>query len=262
MNKLVCVYVFLLLNFLFIISGFSQNPFVIGYNQDLVPSFYWKNRNEKIGIDAEIIKELFRRSNLDYDVWFLPWKRLMHMVKFGEIASGCPGFKTEKRETFAIYLEMPLNYAVFSIFVRKGESFTFNELKDLHGKKIGINRGYSISPHINDPVHKGKIIIEETDSAENNLKKLIAKRIDAYVGNRDAVIFTSLKMGVSDKIVYLPNPIYDPRPVYLMISKYANIKNKTKTIQTLNKNLNKMWKDNTIKSIILKHVNHNLYLNK
>jgi len=262
MKSLYSILIFISLNNLFLIAVYAQGPIIVGYNQDLVPSFYWKNKNENQGIDAEIIERLFQRSNLSYKIWFVPWKRLMHLLKTGEIDSACPGFKTNKREIFAHYLEMPLNYAVFSVFVRRDETFPFSKLEDLYGRVIGINRGYSISPHINDSKHRDKIIIEEANSAENNLRKLIIKRLDAYVGNRDAVLFTALKMGISEKIVYLPHPIFEPRPVYFMISKSAIIENKSSVIEKLNTNLNQMWKDGIIEQIIFKYVDHKSYISK
>jgi polar amino acid transport system substrate-binding protein len=242
---------------------FSQSPKKLGYNIDLVPSFYWKEKtNKKEGIDAEIISTLFNRCNYSVDIAFYPWKRLINSLKNGEIDIGGPGFKTPSREQFAIYLDTPLNYATFSIFVRKGESFSYNQISDLYGKTIGINRGYSISPKINELQHKGKITIMPANTAEINLNKLVYKRIDAYVGNRDAVLFKAMRMKISDKIEYLPTPINPPRPVYLMISKNASLPDKDEMIKNLNHHLKMMWIDKTIDRIIDKYIMFKSYKGK
>ena len=186
----------------------------------------------------------------------------MSEAKIGGIDGACPGFRTPEREKFAIFLEKPLNYSVFSIFVKRGKEFEYSELESLHGKTVGINRGYSISSEINNPEHKGKIRIEQANSAENNLLKLVAGRIDAYVGNRDAALFIAEKTGISDKISLLPKPVNEPRPVYLMISKAADIENKLAVVQKLNQNLNEMWNDNTIEKIVSKYINLKSFINK
>jgi polar amino acid transport system substrate-binding protein len=233
---------------------FSNSIITLGYNSDLVPSFYWKDtKNNQEGIDAEIISNLFKRCNYLVDISFYPWKRLMVTLASGEIHMGGPGFKTHARENFAIYLDKPLNYATFSIFVRKGESFPYHNLSDLHGKLVGINRGYSISPEIDTSAHKGKIEIMPANTAEINLNKLIFRRIDIYVGNHDAVLFKAMQMKILDKIEFLPTPISEPRPVYLMISKKAHFARKAEIINNLNKHLTMMWNDNTIDRIIDKY---------
>ena len=237
---------------------FSNSLITLGYNIDLVPSFYWKDiNNNQEGIDTEIISNLFKRCNYPVDITFYPWKRLMLALEYGEIVMGGPGFKTESREKYAIYLNKPLNYATFSIFVRKSEIFPYRKLSDLYGKLVGINRGYSISPEINSPEHKGKIQIIPANTAEINLNKLIFKRIDIYVGNRDAVLFKAMQMKILDKIEFLATPISEPRPVYLMISKKAKFAGKDQMINTLNHHLTLMWKDNTIDSIIDKYIQKN-----
>jgi len=236
-------------------QSYSQSPRKLGYNIDLVPSFYWKDKtNMQDGIDAEIITTLFKRCNYPVNISFYPWKRLMLALKNGGVDIGCPGFKTPSREKFAIYLNVPLNYATFSIFVRKGDTFPYNQISDLYGKTIGINRGYSISPEINAPEHKGKLKIMPANTTEINLNKLVYKRIDVYVGNRDAVLFKAMQMKISDKIDYLSTPISQPRPVYLMISKKASFDGKDDLINHLNHHLKMMWNDKTIDSIIEKYI--------
>ena len=240
---------------------YAEAQLVIGYNADLVPSFYWSESGNR-GIDAEIIAELFHRSGLGYKIHFIPWARVMAETRKGVIDAACPGFRTPEREESAVFLERPLNYAVFSIFVRRGDEFEFGSLDDLHGKTVGINRGYSISPDIGRPEHRGKIRLSEANSAESNLLKLIAGRIDAYAGNRDAALFVAEKTGISDRISLLPNPVTEPRPVYLMLSKAADIENRETVIQTLNQKLDDMWNDGTIENTVSRHIRLKSFLNK
>lgn len=237
----------------------AQSPIVIGYNQDLVPSYYW-NEAKTDGIDAEIIDELFRRSGLTYELKFMPWARVMMETRSGVIDAACTGFKTPERESFAFFLDQPIHHAVFSIFVRRGESFPFDGLKDLHGRVVGINRGYSISPDENAPEHKGKIIIRESESAEQNLRLLLAGRIDVYAGNRDSVLYIAEQMGIISRIEVLPIPLSGPRPHFFMLSKAADIENKNELINKLNWNLTEMAKDGTLKSIIEKYLNQPTFL--
>ncbi len=233
----------------------AREALTIGYNQELVPSFYWLDKKGRQGIDAEIIQGLFKRSHLDYHMVFSPWSRLMHQLKAGTIDGACPGFKTPDREGFAIYLDTPLNYAVFSIFTRRGNEFPFKRLEDLYGKKIGINMGYSISPDLNHEKHAGKIFISEFYTTRECLNALMTQRIDAYAGNRDSILFRIKKRGIGHNISFLPRAITRPRPVYLMFSRTRILKDKhNSVILKLNRELKKMWETKIIDKITSRYI--------
>ncbi|MCP4576909.1 MAG: hypothetical protein GY846_11555 [Deltaproteobacteria bacterium] len=82
-------------------NAHAQGHLTIGYNQDLAPSFYRTEKEGHKGIDAEIIQELFRRSGLTYKIWFVPWKRLMHMPATGTPIIICTGFSERLDEAKA-----------------------------------------------------------------------------------------------------------------------------------------------------------------
>jgi len=72
------------------------------------------------GIDAEILKELFRRSNIKYEIEILPWKRALFETKQGTADAVFPAFITAEREEYADFMVRPLHLSDYFIFVKKG----------------------------------------------------------------------------------------------------------------------------------------------
>ena len=211
--------------------------------------FSWKENGEAKGIDVDMTKELFKRAGLDYSISFVPWKRVMKNVEDGKSHFGFAAFKTDKREAFSHYLEKPLHYSIYSIFVTKGGKFSFNSVEDLTGKSFGINRGFNVGDEILNAKKSGKLKIEEANSTEQNLRKLDVGRMDGIIGNYQATLFEIKNMKMSDKITVLDKPVIESKGAYLIVSKKAKIADKKGLIEKLNKHLNAMYEDGTVQKI-------------
>lgn len=207
------------------------------------------------GIDVDIISELFRRIGQPYSIQCLPWKRALNKVKAGEAAGVFPGFKVPERETFGQYLNDPLHVGGYSLFVKRGSEFPFKTLDDLTGKRIGIERGHSVSPAFHAAAKAGKFQVEQASKPEHNLKKLLAGRIDAYVNNHQVVLHTLKQRGMMERIAVLPLPVTQWRPSsYLMISRAAAFTGKSRLVQRLNQGLHEMWQDGTVERITARYL--------
>ncbi|NQY93767.1 MAG: transporter substrate-binding domain-containing protein [Campylobacteraceae bacterium] len=165
-------------------------------------------------------------------------------------------FYTEERAKYALYvLSEPIHYSSYLIFVRKGEEFKFNKIPDLYNKTIGIQRSFSISKEFDNAVTNKKIIIQEAFNNENNIKRLLANRVDAIIGNEIVSYYNASKMGVLDKISVLPIPVKKKRGAYLVLSKSSiNFKNKTELLEKINKAMKDIWLDGTYQKILDKYI--------
>jgi len=218
--------------------------------------FIYQENGEVKGIDAEITKELFKRAGIKYKIEFLPWKRALDEVEKGTADAVMPAFKTPERESFAHFMTRPVHLSEYFIFVRKGETFKYEKIENLYNKKIGIDHGFSVSKEFDSArdEKKFKFKIDEAKSPKQNLKKLIAKRIDLYINNIHVVFDEARRIGVEKKVETL-SPSLKSTPSYIAFSKAADIKDKKKVIEKLNKILNEMWEDGTIKKITSKYIN-------
>ena len=196
-----------------------------------------------------MVEELCQRLDIKCNVRFLPWKRVLLETKIGKIDGGFGAFKTPEREEFAYFLEYPLHYSTYSVFVKKGQEFRYEKLDDLYGKKIGINRGFKLSKDFDEAATTKKIHVEEAGDMTANITKLMEDRISATVGNYHETLFTLKEMKLSDQVVSLNPPVVPPKEAYLMISKVANIPNKLSLIEKMNRILKTMYDDGAVDHI-------------
>jgi len=217
---------------------------------DKFEPFTWKKNNQAKGIDVDILIDLCNRINVKCNISFMPWKRVIHYTKTGKMDGAFAAFKTQERESFAHYLELPFHYSKYNIFVNKGHEFPFKKIQDLYGKRLGKNRGFNLGKELTQAAREKKIPIEEAGDAKANILKLIGKRIEGYVCNYHEALVMIKQLGYSGQVVPLDKPIRKSRGAFLMISKAAKIENKDKLIQEMNRALKTMHDDGTVEKII------------
>lgn len=212
--------------------------------------FAWCESGVPMGIDVRIVEELLRRTQRQYTIECVPWKRALSSIKSGKADGLFSAYRTDERDEFATFLKYPTHMSIFSVFVRKGESFAFNKLEDLHDKKIGITAGYSINPEF-DEAHKNNLLaIHESQTTVSGINMLLKGRIDTYINGKHAGLFTARNMGITNMIEPLEKPVHPPRPAYLMFSKSSTLENKDALISQLNHSLKEMWANGEIDAII------------
>jgi polar amino acid transport system substrate-binding protein len=233
-------------------QGQEQLVFVTVEN---FPPYAWLQNEEPTGIDVEIIQQLSERSGLPISIELLPTKRVIFMTKTGEADAAFAAFKTPGRETIAHFVDTPLHYSTYQIFVRKGDDFPFSNIDDLKGKIIGKNRGFHISEEFSQAETDKLIEVVEVGQMEQSIQMLNRLRLDAFVGNKLEVAYTLKKLGLSDVIVPLPHPVRTPKGAHLMISKAAKIENKAETIRILSRTLRDLMEDGSMDAIYAKYGN-------
>jgi len=211
------------------------------------PPYIWCEEGKALGVDAEIIDALFKRVGKPYTLECLPWKRTLHQLAAGEVDGAFPAFKTPRREGFAKFLEYPLHYSEYKVVVLKGHEFDVSDIDSLKEKELGIDIGFSVSPVFDKARHNGHLSVNEAYSSEQNVKKLVSGRIDAYINNFSVVCFFAKRLDLGDNLVALPAQFLPRTPAYLILSKPAA---QDKALVTaLNLELADMWRSGEIEQI-------------
>ena len=219
------------------------------------PPYNWVENEEYKGIDADIVREACRRAGIMPVIKNRPWKRVLKEVETGEADGGFSSFLTPEREAFAHFLTgSPLHYSTYSLFAKQGREFAYQKAEDLFGKRIGIVRGFVINKDFDDAFKSGKIIVEEVTELKQNILKLLAGRIDAFVHQQDITVYALKTKKFEGNVVMLPVPIEPARPSYLMISKAAKIPEKERLTESLNTALKNMQQDGTVEKIYDKYL--------
>ncbi len=248
MKKTVLIYLFFTV--WLVSNSLAETGTLYLLTDDNFPPFGFEEKGEKSGIDYDIVCELAKRLDINVEIDFVPWKRLLRYTETGKCDGSFSLFQTEEREQFAIYvLDVPIHYSTFSLFTLKGNEFNFEVIKDLHGKSIGLNSGFAISDEFDMAVKKKEINVKEIEGVEKNIKKLMLGIIDCFVGNYQVTMHYLNKYDLHDRIVSLPRPVKKRRGSYMVLSKASKIKNKEKLIQRINITLKHMVDDGTFKRI-------------
>ena len=145
---------------------------------DKFPPYAWMQDDKVTGLDVEIIQHLAQRTGITINIDLLPGKRVLKMLQDGSADGGFAAFKTVKRKEYIDYLEPPLHYSVYRLYVRKGDEFAFKNIQDLYGKAVGKNRGFHISEEFSQAEAEKRIHVYDLKSMEQGSEMLIADRIE------------------------------------------------------------------------------------
>ncbi|TWW08495.1 hypothetical protein E3A20_23780, partial [Planctomyces bekefii] len=85
-------------------------------------------------------------------------------------------------------------------FVAKGKS-EIRSFRDLKGKVVGSNRGWSHGADWDRMVQAKEIVVDEADSATANIQRLKAGRIDVYVTVQEDGELAVASLGFREHIV-------------------------------------------------------------
>lgn len=179
---------------------------------------------DKPGISVDVLLELEKRLEIEFDIIRQPWARCLESLKTGSADALFVASHTPQREEIGKYPmtgdfpnpELRMNTTRFVFYILKDdENFPWNgsTLGELNGA-IGIQRSYSM---VGDLLQMGADI-EESLSTLFDYNKLIAGRLRAVVtmeANGDYLLNTNPEL--SEKIVKFPIPIRI-KPQYLIFS--------------------------------------------
>jgi len=136
-----------------------------------------------------------------------PWKRAILMLESGRADALFSSNYTQDRTAFAFYPEEPIVISPWVMWVRDGDGSKFESFDDLHGKKVGVVRGYSYTPEFWFFVKKHQLF-EEVTNDEMNFKKLSAGRLDFIVAELGNGLYLSRTLNLDKKIIpLLKHPI-------------------------------------------------------
>lgn len=223
---------------------------VLAAAADSVPTSYEEN-GKQTGILVDLLNEAFKRAGYTVEIQLMPWARCQEEVKNGDIDGIFSVFITAERQKYLTYTNEVLITQVQAFFVPVDSEITFDgDLRKLASKSIGIINQTSYGPKL-DAALKGGLFnrIDQAQSIESNIQKLLAGHIDLIPSYRHVVLSTAKKLGVTDKIKQL-SPDIEAIPSYLAFTQRRDF---TKVIDDYNKALASMKKDGTYDTIFNKY---------
>lgn len=236
-------------------SAFGKALLFLG--DDNFPPFSFTDDNGSFrGIDVDMLTEISNRLQLDIKIDLVPWKRLLQYTKAGKCDGSFALFKTPNREEYAIFIE-PFHYSNFTIFSKKGGDFKYEGFEDLYGKTFGNDAGFDLGARFKQAIINDKIILRESYSRLNNVQKVVAGRLDGFIGNSLLVRYDFTRdktlAAYRDQFIEHKKPVIEKRGAYLVLSKASGIENKQLLAKNLRQVIVDIFEDGTYDKIVRKY---------
>ncbi|WP_415890652.1 substrate-binding periplasmic protein [Neptuniibacter sp. SY11_33] len=155
------------------------------------PPFTTVEQGRISGPFVEIVEKISVHSEIEIEILLHPNRRSKALLKEGYVNANFPLGWNEERDKW-LHWSLPLMSTEYGFFTRTNEAKEYKSIESFSGLKVGVfgpsNTSYSLERLSEDLEEKGLGPINVKmlpNSNGQNLKKLVAKRIDAVYLNRD-----------------------------------------------------------------------------
>jgi polar amino acid transport system substrate-binding protein len=116
-------------------------------------------------------------------IQFMPFPRALSWAQQGQVEAIAPLYKSAARAEYLLFSE-PLGFSQTALFYQSKKPINFKGLDDLKGLKVAVMRGARVSDDFDD---NGDLVRVEVTSYEQQVRMLMAGRVDAIVGEEFVV---------------------------------------------------------------------------
>ncbi len=188
----------------------------------------------KGGFSVHFATDILNALGYEFTVEFIPWKRIERTQKQGRYDMIVAMWYDKVREQGFAYTQPYLDTKVVFASLKE-QAFTYSDLASLNGKTVGMVSSYAYPEAL---LNYEKVTWHTGIDLNQNLKKLIAKRLDMVIGT-DAVMQYEVKQKITgSKYIYFDtdHPV-EIRPVHMAINRNTQgyavlVKKIDKVIQT------------------------------
>lgn len=172
------------------------------------------------GFMSIMLKEAFALKGYRVKISFMPWARVLKVVKNGEYHAGYPAYFSNER-TKIYHMSQSIMSSPVHLCEKKGRGLAFDSLESLKPYKIGIVNGYLNAPSFDAADFLNK---KPANHDGINIKKLMSGRLDLIVIDRFTANFlaqTSIPEAQGN-MTFL-NPALQEKSLHLMVSRAIDL---------------------------------------
>ncbi len=207
---------------------------------------YISRELEGYGYVGELITEAFSRSGYQTFFLFLPWARVVSLAEEGQVDSYGPEYYSPGlNEKYIVSNPFPGGPA--GLFALVSDNIRFNSLEELSEFQIGVVRGYTNEEEFDNAEYLDK---QEVTSDLQNIRKLLAKRIDLFFSDKLVVEYQSRKYGLDISQIEMVK-VLAQHDLFLCFPK--QLPNAQTLADDFNDGLDAMEMDGTLDDIMEKH---------
>ena len=145
------------------------------------------------GLLSRIVSEAFAAEGVTVQYEYMPWKRAYADAKDGK-AAGVVGWTYTPEHLESMLRSDTIITVDKGLFHLKSTPFAWSNIEDLGKWKVGGTAGYPYGDAWEKGLKEGKFKVGEVTSDEQNIKKLIAKKIDVMAMETDVVTYLTKKL--------------------------------------------------------------------
>jgi polar amino acid transport system substrate-binding protein len=162
------------------------------------------SRNDGSGYANEIVRAAFSAVGIDARLRVMPYARCKTVVAEGAMVA-CLSMSADPQLAGVVkFSSMPLFVCDADFIESREQPLKAKRAEDLpRGTVVGVVNGYEYPPSIRKLEHDGIIVLDYSASETINLRKLIARRLDAAIVNLNEVKtleYVASTAGVSGKV--------------------------------------------------------------
>ncbi|EJP6471560.1 amino acid ABC transporter substrate-binding protein [Clostridium sporogenes] len=233
----------------------KENIIKIGTSGQYYPFTFIDKDSKKVqGFEIDIWEEIGKRTGYKPEFMVSDWTGIMGMLDTGKIDTVANQITVTEQKKEKYYFSKPYVYSGVQLATKKGNN-NIKSLKDLEGKTVATQVGTNYSKSIEDYNNKNKgedVKTKQYNSFSGMFQDVDLGRVDALIEDSLACLINIKKSGLNLQLA--GEPIEEMENAYPFVKKEEN-KDK---IEKVNKALDDMKKDGTLKKISIKWFGENV----
>ncbi len=193
----------------------------------------------------DILQPIAKKLDLELQIRTANFARSLLLMQEGSDDIMIEVLKSPEREAYLHYIEPPyIRYWSLVFVVPKGKHSSIQHYEDLYGLRIGTNMGWKYSPRFDEDTRIQKYPVS---SVQQNIRKLLLGRIDAFTGTEVDELINNVELGFNDKMEFADYRHRMEAPVYIAISKKSPLMARLDEVEPI---LQRMVESGEIRTII------------
>ncbi len=226
--------------------AWGASPVVVGVDANNPPFMYAKGV-QAAGLYPALLSALFQVAGVPLSLEAKPWKRCLQDTDEGRAGVGGVYKNDERLRKYdfsdALFVER------MAVYHRQADGWTFDGLASLHGKRVGVARGWSYGDAFDKAVREGLVSAEEVSADSQNFRKLAAHRLDAVLAIEEAGAANLAELGLGG-LTKSARYLFE-NPTYLAFAKSAN---QAVTLGAINRALDQMRRQGQYAELVAQHL--------
>ena len=161
--------------------------------EEMAPYNFMDDKDRRVsGLATELVQEVLKRAKLDYDIDLYPWARSYRLAQDAPNVAIYSMGRNDEREKQFKWVGLLVNREVFVYKLKGRPELKASHLADLKSMHLGGIRDGIRTMYLKQ---QGLAVEESTDDT-SNIKKLQARRIDAFPIDEPNLIYLSERSGI------------------------------------------------------------------